>query len=334
MNLKVLVTGANGFIGSTLVKKLLKEGFSVRCLVHRSDHRLKNLPVEFFRGSILDNALLKKATQGVDLVYHLAGRATDWGKREAFFRSNSDGTRKIVNSSIENGVRRLVFSSSLAVHKFTGHVDSDETTPTDQEKYAYGASKAAAEKIVNYANASGKIETVIVRPGVVVFGPEDTTAFVHMAPMLERGRWGHVAGGRPLLCYSYVDNLVSGMLLAGTHAKAAGETFILTDDLRLNWKQLISAVISAFGVKEGSFSAPASLARAAGIAMESIFMALGVKTPPPITHYRTALVSRDFHFSCDKAKKILGYSPHVGFEEGLAATIRWWKEFKRKSNGR
>jgi len=328
----VLVTGANGFIGSNLVRKLLDEGNKVRCLVHKSDHRLKNLPVEIVWGSMLDDSVIKNATDGVDLVYHLAGRATDWGSRGTFFRSNVDGTRKVARFCVENGVKRLVFSSSLAVHRFSGHVDSDEETPADQRKYAYGASKVGAEKIVDYIGRSTSLETVIVRPGVVVWGPEDTTAFVHMAPLLEHGRWGHVSGGRTLLCYSYIDNLVSGLILAGFSEKARGNTFIITDDIKLTWKDLIAATISAFGARERTFSFPGIIARPVGVGMEMLWRFFGAKNPPPVTDYRTALVSKDFHFSCKKAKKLLGYEPMVDFEQGLTATIDWWR--KNRADGK
>jgi nucleoside-diphosphate-sugar epimerase len=328
--MRVLVTGANGFIGSALVRRLLANGRQVRCLVHNSAGSLSGLGAECIAGDITRPDSLTAIVEGVQTVFHLAGsgRAGDWGARDWFFRLNADGTRNLLEASVQAGVRRFVLVSSLAVHRFSGHVDADEDTPTDQRKYAYGASKVAAEAHLWSAAASGSIEAVAVRPGVVVFGPRDTTAFVHMAPMLARGRWAHVAGGRPLLCYSYVDNLVDGLLLAGDHPAAAGQVFNLTDDLRLSWRDLIDAVFAAFGVSGRTVSFPAPLGRLAGWTAEGLFRLVRSRTPPSLTDYRTALVARDFHFSCERAKRTLGYRPMVGLEEGLRETVAWYRRFR------
>ena len=332
--MKVLVTGANGFIGSELVRRLLEQNHEVRCLIHRSKNLVENLGAELVKGSITDQDSLPAAVDGAEVVWHLAGsgRAGDWGTRSWFFEQNADGTRNLVDAAIKAGVRRFVQVSSLAVHRFTGHLDADENTPADQEKYAYGASKLAAERYVRKVGDARLIETVIVRPAVVVFGPEDTTAFVHMAPMLQKGRWTHVKGGKPFLCYTYVSNLADGLLLAGTHEKAAGETFNLTDDLQIRWKEFISAVVHAFEAEERAMSFPVPVARAAGVTLEAVFKLFRTRNPPPITDYRTALVSKDFHFSCAKAKRVLGYRPRVSFHEGLVRTVKWYRQWKKNES--
>jgi nucleoside-diphosphate-sugar epimerase len=324
MVMNILVTGANGFIGSALVKRLLQEGHRVRCLVHRASERLQSLDVDLIHGSVTEPDGLKEALVDIELVYHLAARASDWGSRKLFFEINATGTQNVLDAAIEAKAKRFVLMSSLAVHSFDGYVDADEMIPANQSKYAYGASKVAAEKITRVAHLAGDIETTIVRPGLVIFGPEDTTAFVYMAPMLKKGRWTHVKRGKPLLCYSYVENLADGLLLAGISPQAAGETFVITDDLKLSWRAFISQVIDAFGVKERSMSFPAPVARVAGWSLEMIWRLFRMKDPPPITDYRTVLVSNDFHFGCEKAKSILGYKPQVDLSEGLRRTVEWY----------
>jgi nucleoside-diphosphate-sugar epimerase len=322
---RALVTGANGFIGSHLVRRLLAEGVEVHALTHRSADNLSGLACRVFRGDVNQPQSLPAAFAGVDLVFHLAARATDWGPRREFFRVNVEGTRAALVAAREAGCRRFVLLSSLAVHRFTGHLDADEDTPADQARYAYGASKAAAEELVRAAQREGRLETTILRPGVVVHGPGDTTAFVHMAPVLMRGRWPHVGRGRFVFCYSYVENLVDGVALAGLRPEGAGRTLNITDDIRPTWAEYIEALQRLLGNRRGSISFPVPVARAAGWSAEMLFRLLRTKNPPPITDYRTALVSRDFHFSCARAKEILGYRPRVPFEEGLRRMVEWYR---------
>lgn len=321
---RALVTGANGFIGAHLTRRLLAEGLEVHALSHRSADRLAGLGVRVFQGDVTQADSLVPAFTGVDVVFHLAARATDWGPRREFFRINVEGTRAALEAARGAGCRRFVLLSSLAVHRFTGHLDADEDTPADQRRYHYGASKVAAEALVHTAQREGWLETTILRPGVVVHGPGDTTAFVHMAPVLERGRWAHVAGGRRVFCYSYVENLVEGILTAGLQPVAAGRTLILTDDLRVTWAEYIEVLLRMFQNPRRSLSFPVPVARAAGCMAEWVFRLFRAQNPPPITDYRTALVSKDFHFSCARAKEILGYRPRVPFEEGLRRTVEWY----------
>ncbi len=325
--MRVAVTGGNGFIGFGLVQRLLQAGHRVKCLVHRTRHLIEDLDVEIVPGSITDPDSLAPLLRDTDVVFHLAGsgKAGDWGAKDWFFEMNAEGTRHVLDSAVRWGVRRFVHLSSLAVHRFVGYVDADETTPADQNKYAYGASKLEAERLVTQAFQDGRIDTVIVRPGLVVYGPYDTTAFIYMAPLLRKGRWFHLAGGKKMLCLSYVDNLADGLLLAAEHRQAPGQTFVITDDLRLSWKEYIHKLIEAFGVADRCVSLPMFLGRFAGISLEALFRLAGSKSPPPITDYRTALVAKDFHFSCQKAKRVLGYLPRIPLDEGVRKTVDWYR---------
>jgi nucleoside-diphosphate-sugar epimerase len=328
--MKALVTGGAGFIGTALVKRLLAQGIEVRCLVHRSAGLLEGLGVELVRGDLLDPQALDAACRGRELVFHLAGtgRAGDWGEREWFFRINAQGTAYLLQAAARAGVRRLVHLSSLAVHRFTGHVDADENVPADQQRHAYGASKARAEQYVLEYGREGRLEVVAVRPGVVVYGEHDYTSLIYMAPLLEKGFWPHVNGGRPLMCSVYVGNLAEGLWLCASRPEAAGEIFIVTDDRRISWREFISAFTRAFGARERTISFPGWLARPIGVGLEKLFRAVRSRRPPPITDYRTDLVCRDMHFVCEKAKRLLGYRPVIEMEEGLRRAAAWWIDSK------
>ena len=326
-----LVTGGGGFIGAALVRALLAQGHAVRSmdLADGGRGRLAGLPVEHVVGSLLDGRALADAVRGVEVVFHLAALASDWGPRDRFFEVNAEGTRRALEAARAAGVRRLVHMSTLAVHRFSGHLEADEGVPADEADFAYGASKVEAERHAREAMARGGLEVTVIRPGLAIFGPGDTTAFARMAPLLSRGLWVHADGGRSLLCYSYVENLVAGMILAAGSPAAVGQTLILTDDVKLSWRELLGEVMRAFGARDRSLSVPAVALRASAEVLERAFLGLGIASAPPVTRYRAALVSRDCHFSCARARSLVGYRPEVPFEEGIRRTVDWYRGWKQ-----
>ncbi|HUU01983.1 MAG TPA: NAD-dependent epimerase/dehydratase family protein [Myxococcota bacterium] len=327
----VLVTGAGGFIGSTLCRALVEAGCEVRGLdlPGTGSRGLEKIGVRLFEGDICRPDSLAEPFTGVATVFHLAALARDWGKRSLFMAINAGGTKNALDAAAAAGVRRFAHMSSLAIHSFSGHHDADESTPAGNHINGYCSSKIAAEKIVQDAQAAGKFETTIIRPGAIIHGPGDTTAFTQLAAFLEKSKMMLVGGGCQLTCYSYAENLVRGMIMAAASPAGAGETFILTDDLRISVRDYMTAVCRALGLPAEFTSIPAPLARAGGWTFEMLWKLAGAKNPPIVHRYRVGLVARDFHFCCEKAKRVLGYSPKIPFEEGLASTARWYLDRRR-----
>lgn len=323
----VLVTGAGGFIGSTLCRALVEAGAEVRGLdLPGSDRRgLEEIGVRFFEGDICQPDSLGEPMAGVACVFHLAALARDWGKRSLFMAINAGGTENMLRAAADAGVRRFVHMSSLAVHSFSGHRDADESTPADNHINGYCSSKIAAEQMVSRAQADGKFDVTIIRPGAIIHGPGDTTAFTKLASFLKKGRMPLVGSGRQLTCYSYAGNLVRGMIMAAAAPAGVGETFVLTDDIKISVRDYLSAVCRALAVPAWFLPIPAPLTAAAGWTLEKIWKLAGARNPPVVHRYRVGLVYRDFHFSCEKAKRVLAYRPETGFEQGLQSTADWYR---------
>ncbi len=328
-----LVTGANGFIGSNLVKILIERGWKVRSMV------LKGTPLDFIEGfdteivygDITEPETLLSAVEGVDVVFHLAAIASDWGPEELFMRVNAGGTLNMLEASARAGVKRFVYMSSVAVHAYNGHRGTDETAPRDCPSYLYyGRSKIKGEDYVNQFHSEGKIEGVIIRPGLFPFGPNDTTSFYKLARALEKGAFSYVNGGRAKVSTAYVENLVHGLELAGKHEKASGEVFIIADPWIVTWKELIEKFCDALGVKHPWLSIPYPVASIAASIMEKIWLLFKIKGEPPVTRYRALLMKDDLVFSSKKAQKLLGYSPIVDFDEAIKRTVAWYRKVKGK----
>ncbi len=327
---RVLVTGANGFVGATLCRKLVQRGDDVRGLVRQTSDLslLEGTPVQRVIGSLEDQPSLVVATQDRDVVYHVAAAVTDWGTLEYFRRINVEGTRNLLEVATKNRTGRFVYVSSVAVHSFIGAQNMDELSPQLPTPFPYCQTKREAEALVLEYHRQGLIPVTIVRPGDV-YGPGDRVALLRLATLLEKGRMAHIGGGKKLGAFTYVENLADGLILAGTSDSAVGETYVITDGVRLTWREYFDKLTSALDVPRPRLSVNPTLAYVAASMLEFVYRLFRVSQRPPITRYLVAHLSRDFHFSVDKARRELGYEPQIGVDEAVRRTADWYKKVIR-----
>lgn len=325
--MKAFVTGANGFIGSNLVKGLIAKGNSVTGLIlpGTNTKNIEDLGCEIIKGNMLKVQDFEKHLDGIDVIFHLAAKVSDWGRWDDFYKINVEATKNLINSAIKHKVKRFVFVSSLAIHKPRGYTNGNENAPRDNRNFHYALSKIMIEDYLKECYQKNLIEVVIIRPGVFPFGPEDRTSFYKIARALERGLFGYVNGGKALLCTAYVENLVNGMILAGESEKAKGETYIIGDDVRITWKELIELFVKYLKVKPPVIDLPYFIVKPISALMEGAYKIVRSSEPPPLTLYRVSLVARDFYFSSAKAKIELRYKPIVDLEEGVRRTVDWFR---------
>jgi len=328
--MKTFVTGANGFIGSNLVRCLLSRGHQVKGLVlYGTDiSNIQNTGCEIVYGDIRKVSGFEKHLEGIDVVFHLAAKVSDWGKWRDFNEINVEGSKSLVESCIKKGVRKFVFISSLAVHKPRGYENGDESAPRDNKDFPYALSKIIIEEFLEECHEKGRIEATIIRPGVFPFGPEDMTSFYKIARAMEKGFFGYVNGGRALLCTAYVENLVEGISLAGEKNEANGKVYIIGDNRKITWKELTEIFAKHLNVSPPKISLPYFLAKGLAMLVEGVYKALSIDSPPPLTDYRVSLVAKDFFFSSERAMKELGYLPKVSIEEGARRTVEWFRKRK------
>jgi nucleoside-diphosphate-sugar epimerase len=330
--MRALVTGANGFVGSMLCRKLLQSGVEVRGLVRRTSDLslLADVPIQQVVGSLEDTASLDAAANGVDVVYHVAAAVSDWGTWEYFHRTTVEGTRSILQAAVKNGVRRFVYISSTAVHSFINAQDMNEESPQLPTPFLYCQAKREAEALVQTVQAQGKIETVIVRPGDI-YGPGDRVALLNMAKPLSRGLLPYIGGGKKLGAFTYVENLTDGILLAGTLPQAAGGVYILTDGIKMTWREYFERLTAVLGFPKPRLSVHPRLAYALASMLEGFYLLFKIQQRPPFTRYLVVHLSNDYHFSIARAARELGYSPQVGVDEAFRRTAAWLKEYQAGS---
>ncbi len=325
--MKVLVTGANGFVGSWLCRGLQQRGADVRGLVRASSDLalLKDIALDLIVGDLEDEPSLARAVQGVDAIYHVAALVSDSGPWERFQRVNVGGTRLLLEAARRNEGCRFVYVSTAAVHSFLDAEVMDETSPQLPTRYGYVQSKREAEALVLSYHRRGDVEGVIIRPGDV-YGPGDRTVLRRLAGLLRRGLLPYVDGGQKLGAFTYVENLGDAILRAGTVGAAAGEAYCITDGARWTWRMFFERLTGELGWPRPWLSVPAGLVRPAAAALEDTYGALRCRGRPPITRYLVEHMSSHFYFSIAKAQRELGYGPPVPIEEAIRRSAAWLRE--------
>jgi nucleoside-diphosphate-sugar epimerase len=327
----VLVTGASGFIGRHLCAALAARGDSVRALYRRKDPPPELIALgesaagfEFFRADLADETRVREAVRGVDAVIHSAALASDWGRLQLFMEANYDATETLLEAARDAGCGTFVYLSSAVVHGFGPHVDTTESGPYYPMKYPYQISKRMTEDYVLARNSAG-FRTTAIRP-CNVYGPGDRVSTYRMYDAIMEGVFGYIGEGKALTCPVYIDDLCSGVLAALDRPETGGEAILITDGQKVAWRDYVRAMFASVGSKKKPTSLPKGFAFAVAWLMTLGARAIRRRDPPPLTMYRVEQGSRDYHFSNEKARRLLGFEPRVFYEEGLALTAKAYLE--------
>jgi UDP-N-acetyl-alpha-D-quinovosamine dehydrogenase len=265
--MRVLVTGATGFIGRSLCESLARAGHDVRIAL-RSDRPVTGcISEKALVGEIDDRTDWIKALVGVDAVIHLAARAHVLrdvrANADLYFKTNERGTHCLARAAAHAGVRRFVYLSSVKVNGegMPGHpyTASDEPHPQD----VYGVSKWLAEKRLLEIAAVSKMDAVIVRPPLV-YGPGVRANFLRLLQWVDKERplpLGAVRNARSLVS---IWNLCDLLAVVLTHPAAAGRTWMVSDGEDLSTPDLIRRIATAMDRRVHLLRMPAALLRVCG----------------------------------------------------------------------
>jgi dihydroflavonol-4-reductase len=317
--MKALVTGANGFTGSHLVKALLQRGDQVVAIVRRSSDlsRLQGLDVALAYGELSDRPFLETAMQGVDVVFHLAAYVelglVDAAKME---QVNVEGTRTVLAAARAAGVPKMLYCSTIGIYGDTQGQTVNETFERTQKDFssAYDVTKYRAQQLIDQAAAEG-FHVVSVMPSGI-FGADDP----HFGPVLDtflKGRLKLWAGSDRITGIVHVDDLVNAMLLA-VEKSAPGEHYIISSG------DLTTRAMFEFLSKETGIAVPTEvpkpIVRVAGAVLDIIGRALNWQ--PPLSRERVHyLYDRCVRVDAAKARQVLGWQPR-SLEDTLRNCIK------------
>jgi nucleoside-diphosphate-sugar epimerase len=316
-----LVTGANGFLGRALARRLLGAGHRVRALVREgSDASTLDSPVEVVRGDATDPAALRRAVEGCDLVYHLAGvrRGID---RQAFFAVNAGSTRLLLEACVAAGAarRRFVLAGSLAAvgPSREGLREEDPFSPAEW----YGESKAEAERIA--LSFGDRLPVAVGRPPRIM-GPGDRENLFFFR-IAARGVVLRILGPERPLSWIDVDDCAAGFALLGERPEAAGQVFFLASRERTSVVGLQRQVAQALGVAARQVPVPPGALRAVAWAADGLSKVTGRKLPLNRKLARQVLAPG---WTCrtDKAERMLGFSATTTLADSIARSARFYRD--------
>jgi dihydroflavonol-4-reductase len=320
---RILITGANGFIGSHLAEALLEKKHQLRCLIRKTSDLvwIKDLPVEFVYGDLLDLEALRAAVEGVDTVYHLAG-VTSAKTKEGYYRGNHLATKNLLDAvlAFNPGLRRFVHvSSQAAVGPSLGSGPVDETTPFHPIT-TYGITKMEAEK--ECLRRMDRLPITIARPPAV-YGPRDDDVFEFFNTM-SKGLQPMIGFNNKEVSLIHVKDLVGGIIAAGEHPNAAGQTYFISSERYYDWKTIGSVTAKIMGRSVLRLRVPVS-----GVYLIAAFSELYglVSRKPVLINFEKArdIVQDAWTCSIAKAQKELSFRESFTLETGIRNTVEWYK---------
>ncbi|MGR3179060.1 MAG: NAD-dependent epimerase/dehydratase family protein [Candidatus Anammoxibacter sp.] len=320
--MKALVTGGGGFLGSAIINILVKRGDTV-CSLSRNEYpKLNEIGVRQFKGDLTDSESVKTASEGCDVIFHVAAKAGIWGPYKEYYRINVEGTRNVINACRLHNIPKLVFSSSASV-VFTGADQEyiDETAPYPKKYLThYSATKAMAEREVLAANGSHPA-TVALRPHLI-WGPGDNHLIPRLLDRVRSGKLRKIGHGKKLVDSIYIDNAAEAHVLAAdrlsSSSQISGHVYFISQDEPISMDDLLDRITLAGGLTPVNKYIPGSVAYIAGAFLELTYKILKRKEEPKMTRFLARQLSATHCFSIDAAKRDLGYTPSVSFNEGLS----------------
>lgn len=322
--MKVLVTGATGFIGKNLVRVFSKEGFKLKALARKSSkvQALKQKGVEIFYGDVTNPRSLSGLIDNeVSEVYHAVGILGQWGRPEKdYWQINVKGTENVLRACKNKKIDRFVHFSSAGV---IGPVRNPPATETMPEKPSdiYELTKFKGEQSVKKFCQKEKIPYTVIRPEFC-YGPQDLHV-LKLFKAINKGRFFIIGNGQTFLHPTYIDDLVQAVIKLRKTKKTLNQTYLIAGPKPLTVNEIASTIARALNQK-----VPPHIPLFAAKRTAFLFEILGriFRITPPLTLAQVNFFTQNRAFSTQKALKDFGFKPQIEFDQGVKKTISWYRQ--------
>ncbi|MBI1259768.1 MAG: SDR family NAD(P)-dependent oxidoreductase [Chloroflexi bacterium] len=316
-NQQVLVTGATGFLGGALTLRLAAEGVRVRALA-RSPQKaasLRERGIEVFEGDVTDRTAMRLAVDGCRVVFHIA--ASLGGSYAQQRAVNVEGTRNVVRAAALANVERFVHISSISTYgyNYRGDVTEEMTLAPGSDPYAI--TKAEGERDVRAAD----MPYTIIRPGMI-YGPGAVNWTGNLFKVARLNPTPFVGSGLGSAFAIHVDDVVDLLITAATHPAAVGQVFNCTPDPSPTWREYLGRFSLLAGHDNWLPIPPALIYPLAGIVMlVSPAYTMGRDLPDQV-----GFLTRTITYKMAKARDLLGWTPQIDLDTGIASCVPWLRE--------
>jgi nucleoside-diphosphate-sugar epimerase len=314
---RLLVTGASGFVGRRLLPRLAAEGHEPVALLLPGEARPDGglaAAAAIVRGDVTRPETLAGAADGCDGVVHLAA-AVGYGQRmEHCLRLNRDGTAHVAAEAARAGARRFVQMSSVSVYGRAPDRPLDEDAPLRRTGDPYGDTKIDAERLLEACARRGALDLTLLRP-TVLHGPGDLRFLPKLVENLRSGRARVVGSGRNTVDAIHVDDVAEAVVRVLREPRAVGRAYNLNHPANPTWNELVAAVAEALGVAAPARHVPYPAALALAGALEAAAKLRGRE--PRLTRYAVRVVGRQYRYLVDRARAELGFVAGRGLLESV-----------------
>ena len=325
--MKILVTGASGFIGGRFARFALEQGLQVRINARRAEavEPLLARGAELVAGDLGDAALVQRLCRGVDAVVHCAGAVGVWGRYAAFHQANVTVTENVVEACLKQRVRRLVHLSSPSIY-FDGrdHLGLTEEQVPKRFKHPYAATKYLAEQKVFGAQEFG-LETIALRPRFVT-GAGDMSIFPRLLNMQRKGRLAIIGNGLNKVDFTSVHNLnealLSSLLAAGS---ALGKAYNISNGAPVPLWDVVNYVMRKMDVPQVTKYRSYGLAYSVAALNEGACKLWPGRPEPTLSRLGMQVMKKNFTLDISRARHYLDYDPKVSLWTALDEFCGWWK---------
>lgn len=324
--MKIIVSGATGFLGKRLVQVLAERGHTVIGLGRNKavGEELEKIGAFFSAIDLSQTLELEKIIAGADQVIHCAAMSTPWGKYGDFYAANVEGTQSILKASSQGRIGRFIHVStpSLYVEK-SDKLNIGETDPLPEPINDYAKTKLMAEKEVDKYFKQG-LEAITIRPQGI-FGVGDPHILPRIMRVAARGSFPVLGDGQNWIDMTHVDNVVNAIELCMKAPKVAlGKKYNITNDQPVQNYKLLEEIFLRTNTKvkwkKISFEFAYNLA---GV-LEFVHRYVLTNSEPVLTRYSVCALGKSRTLSLDAAKNDLNYSPVVPFTKAIDQYVEWW----------
>ena len=319
--MRVLITGAGGFIGSHLVDSQLEHGNDVRAVdlhLDRLRHQAAHPRLQAIRGDITEQDIVRELVEGIDVVYHLASAHLDVSlSDEHYHRVNVGATLSLLAAARQAGVRRFVHCSSVGVIGDVKHPPADETTECHPVNI-YERTKLEGETVALDFARRADFDVVVVRPAWV-YGPRCPRT-AKLIRTISKGRFPIFGSGRNLRHPVYITDAICGLELCAETSDIEREVFIIAGEVPVESKELVSLIRKQLNVRTPQIYLPIFLGQTAGLALEQMFKLIGRQ--PPFSRRSMDFFLKHNAYTIRKARSRLNYEPCVDLITGIQKTIQ------------